>query len=369
MKKRLSWPYLMVLTCFFTIYIFPSYYFETKGIPVTGIITGGFLVYSFFNIMKYKRMSLIEVFYLLLIILCCIFQRSISPLVLLAPLVVNKIFNDYIVDEIKKILIYSYLPYIALAATIIYSIVYGIQSGRYLHVGVYEVNSSSLAALILGLIFYKRRKYFGIVILFAGCLSLSRNYFLALGIMIVFEIIIRKRNFFNINFTKLFDFRIIVILSSLVLYILGLVCEKMYTAGLIVAESGIKGRIRNLFDVSNYFRFTTNVFLIRVFFENPLFWVVGCRTDEFRELCYAYAWRHGQWYRGNNPHNFFFSYVKLYGLAGIMDVFFVGNLLKSIVNNKNLAIYLAIVCYSVFLSVSFNGIWLFLSISVLYLYA
>lgn len=368
MKHKISWSYMMLLVCILTVYVIPDYYLDSRRIPLSSLLLGGFLMISL--IMYFKdggRLRVFDLVYLALIAYCIVYQRSISPLVLLTPLMAVKCLNEKSEANIKRILLHSKLPYLALAFTLVYSLLYGVSTGRFMHTGVYEVNSSGLAVFLLGLIFMKRHKLFGRLVLLFGCLSLSRNYILALAIYFVMNV--RKNGFFKRHFnSRLFDFRFLMISTSIVLYVLGAICCYQYSRGMVIYETTFWGRLTNFFDISNYLRFTTNYFLIEVFNQNPILWLVGCKVNEFKRLCLLYANQHGQFYKGNNPHNFLFSYIKLYGLAGVLDVLYVGHIFKKFLCKENLGIYLAVCTYCIFLSVGANGCWLLLTLSVMILY-
>lgn len=77
----------------------------------------------------------------------------------------------------------------------------------------------------------------------------------------------------------------------------------------------------------------------------------------------------GQAYRYTNPHNFVFSYLKIYGGFSVFVFLYISRILKKIVDEANYSIYLTLIVYAVFLSVGFNHYWLYLSSFVLILYA
>lgn len=368
MKQKVSWSYLMIFVCMISAYVIPDYYLDSLGLPVSSMLLGGFLVISLLLYFKNNgNIKIYDLIYIILIMFCIIYQKSISPLVLLTPLVAVKCLNQQAVINIKRVLLNSNLPYLALIFTIIYSVFYGISTGRFVHTGIFEVNSSGLAVFLLGLIFMKRNKMQGTLILLFGCLSFSRNYILSLLVYLVINT--KKDGFFKRHFnSKIFDFRFLMIFTGVILYVLGGICQYKYSQGEILYETTFWGRMTNFFDISNYFRFTTNYFLIEIFNQNPSLWLVGCKVNEFKRLCLLYAAQNGQLYVGNNPHNFLFSYIKLYGMAGLIDIFYVGKLFKKFLRKENFGMYLAVCIYCIFLSVGANGYWLLLTLSVMILY-
>lgn len=369
-KGIVTWTYIAMFVSIFCIYILPTYYMDSIGFPVASIIFGAFLMLSIiFLIFNHIKISLLELIYMCLIVTSCIYQKNINPIILLSPVVVKHYITFNIYDEIKYFLLQSKTIDMALVMTVIYSIVYGISSGRFLHTGIYEVNSSGLAVLILGLIYLKRNKILGYSVLTFGCLSLSRNYFLAIAFIILFFKSRRIREVVGKVYKNLiFKFIILMLITAIVLYLIGVLAQNKYLNNEIIYETTLWGRLTNFFDSSNYFRFTINVILINVFMLNPIYWFVGCNSSEFTSLCYEYARKNGYWYRGNNPHNFVFSYIKLYGLAGIIDMLIISKIISKIVNKNNFILYMVFILYSIFLSVGFNGEWLFMVVAVLILY-
>ncbi len=368
MERKISWSYMTIFVSMLSVYIIPDYYFDSLGLPVSSMLFGGFLVISILLYIKNGgSINVFDLIYIILIMFCIVYQKSISPLVLLTPLVAEKCLNKQAVSSIRKILLSSNLPYIALIFTLIYSVWYGISTGRFVHTGIYEVNSSGLAVFLLGLIFMKRNKLLGKIVLLFGCLSLSRNYILSNLIYIYINL--KKNNFFKRHYkSRIFNFTFLMIFTGMILYILGGICQYKFSQGAIVYETTFWGRLTNFFDTSNYLRFSVNYYLIEIFNHNPSLWLVGCKNDEFKIRCLLYAVQNGQKYVGNNPHNFLFSYIKLYGMAGVIDVFYVGKLFKKFLRKENFAIYFAVFIYCIFLSVGANGHWLFLTLSVMILY-
>ncbi|MBQ2982956.1 MAG: hypothetical protein IJD58_12705 [Lachnospiraceae bacterium] len=368
MKFKINLCNVAILITFFIIYICPTYYLEANGIRVSSVLFAFFMLLGILYYFVNKKLHWYDYIYMLVIGGCILYQKSISALVLLTPLFVEKVFDEKYKEQIKELLMKSSLPYIALYFTLFYSVYYGRLDGRYLHTGVFEVNSSGLAVLLLGLIFLKRKKWIGCIVLAMGILSLSRNYILVLCVCILLNTKSLKKFIQKINISKYINFGSIMLVSSIVLYILGKTCEIKYTNGLIVYESDFWGRVFNFYDISNYFRFTVNVYLIEGFLLNPQYLLFGIDTLSFSKMCYSMASMRKQWYHGNNPHNFLFAYTKLYGIAGILDCLYICKIMKKIVNNYNYFIMVGISIYCIFLSVGVNSYWLIISYITLILY-
>lgn len=367
MEKKISWYQILVIIVILDIYIMPTFQLDMIGFPIMDLITVLFLIYSYIINIKEKNyhVNAYECLYILLIIVVCFYQKTIAPAMLLTPLIAYNYLK-----EIKKSAYYfinSFWIYIALLFTIIYSLLYGVQDGRFLHTGIYEVNSSGLAILWLGLAFLKKNKLIGCLILVFGCFSLSRNYYIALFVCLALN---KKIVFFlkKINIANILSFKWLMIISTVLLYIIGLYSENLYNLGLIVNEQTLRNRLNNFFDLSNYLRFTVNVYTINIFFEYPLLLLTGINNDLFKNLCQIISQQRHQLYLGNNPHNFVLSYLKIYGVSGLLDMLYVDKIIKKVVNANNFAILICVSLYCIFLSVGVNGEWLFLVLFIFELY-
>lgn len=104
------------------------------------------------------------------------------------------------------------------------------------------------------------------------------------------------------------------------------------------------------------------------FFEYPLLLLTGINNDLFKNLCQIISQQRHQLYLGNNPHNFVLSYLKIYGVSGLLDMLYVDKIIKKVVNANNFAILICVSLYCIFLSVGVNGEWLFLVLFIFELY-
>lgn len=369
MELRKKWEYWCILFSFMAVYYIPSSYLTSLGIPIDSIIVGGWMLISFVILIKIRtKFSLKEFLYIVSIFALCLFKLSVSPLILLTPIIMNHFLKKSEKNIFNRIVYETYIPYIAVFFTIIYSLFYGMRDGRFLHVGIEEVNESGLAVFLLALIIKKRTPKFGNIVLLAGLLSLSRNYILAIVIYGLWNINYVKKICKKIYNKNLLNLNLILPITVVVLYFLGIYCEDKYSQGGIFFELSLKDRIKNIFDMSNYFRFTVVVFLINIFLINKKYLIIGCNENIFREECYRYANIHGQLYVGNNPHNLFLSYLKLYGIIGCFYIYYVSNCIRKCINQNNLFIYIILLMYAIFLGASFNGYWLIIAIFAFELY-
>ncbi|MCM1440272.1 MAG: hypothetical protein NC131_13880 [Roseburia sp.] len=341
---------------------------DEMGFPATNIILAVFLIYTY--IKGLGKISFYEFTYICFIVGLVFYQKSILPIVLLAPLVAYKNVNRAVIYDFQLILLKTRWIHLALISTVFYSLYYGLRmtDGRFLHTGVYEVNTSGLAVFLLGLVYLKRNKIIGKFVLLFGCLSFSRNYYLALIIYFFFNLKWTRKKLQEWEIDKRVDFKTVTILSVFFLYTMGVLSESIYEHGGVVYAESFVERVRNVIDLSNYYRFTTNLYLIRIWREQPMTLLLGISTEKFRLYCTKIAMERKQLYANNNPHNFFFSYTKLFGIAGVMDMLYVSRILKKVVDINNFSIFLVICCYTIFLSLGVNGEWLFWTLGVLGLY-
>ncbi len=369
MKCRVTWERIALFLSMMAIYILPIYQLELSRIPVDSILLGLFLVGSVCLLfIRGEKLSIFEWIYLVMVFVCGLVQKSINPVVLLTPIVAGRFITSNAERNISDYLLHSRTPYFALIFTVIYSILYHGVDSRYLHTGIVEVNSSGYAVLLLGLIFYKRKKWLGKIIIVIGAVSLSRSYFLAIIIMFIFSCKKLKGIVKKLVQNRILKFSLILIVCAVALYIIGKISMEKYVQKEIVYETNFFQRVTNFYDLSNYFRFSVNTMLIDLFNQRPYYWLFGCKVDEFQTICREYAVSIGQWYKGNNPHNFLFSYVKLYGIAGVLDIVLAGKIIDKQKSTSNYWLFIIIILYSIFLSIGANGFWLFMSLSVLMLY-
>lgn len=369
MKLRMTWEYWCVFFAIAVVYYVPSGYLTSIGIPIDSLIFGGWLLFSFILLIKRNtKFTLIEFLYIMCIFILCMFQLSISPLILLTPVLIKHFLSNNSIIIFNRILNETYIFIVAVLFTIIYSVYYGISSGRFLHTGVDEVNESGLAIFLLALIIKKRWPKFGNIILLFGVLSLSRNYLFALIFYALWNIDVVKKICLKIYNKNIINLGVILPLAVFVLYLMGLFCETQYIEGKIFYEIAFKDRIKNFLDLSNYYRFTGVVYLVNIFLSTPKYLFFGCKESIFKTECYKYASEHGQLYVGNNPHNLLLSYTKIYGITGCFYISFVSSFIRKYISRNNLFIYIILLSYAIFLGASFNGYWLIISLFTLALY-
>ena len=312
------------------------------------------------SIIKTKKVTITELILLVIIITLAIIKRQIEPFYLIEYMAAYKYVQNYKDHNLKKICILS------LVAVLTYSLIYFGYDGRYIYTGLKEVNQSSFAILLLFLIIRKYNKKIGSILLALGLLSLSRNYALALAAVILCECI--KNTKFYDKACKIMTFKNLSIISVAIIIVLSIIFTNSYKNGnLSEYQDGIK-RYSTAMDYSNYFRFTTNTKLLEIYKNKPKYLLTGISEDEFYEESLRISQSSNTPYRRIKPHNYFFSYLRIYGIWSIIIFVMLNKIFKKICNKNNAFILIAIIVYASFLGTGLANYWLFLSIITLMIY-
>ncbi len=341
----------------FSIYIFPTGILnDYVSIPLDKLIfiLGVLLVY----ILTIKKMSKSEILFLFFVFIFVILSGNIEYILFLSiPLLMKLI-------KYKKLIKY-YLKrtpvlYICLIMTLIYSVIYNIGDGRMAYSAIREINQSGLAIFCLACLLIQKNIYLSLITFILGFLTLSRSYMLAVLCIIFFRLSFIK-NFlkkFNLN---IFNFVNLTILSSFILYMLGVIYIYQYKAGNIVDSTNLNSKL-TLLDTSNLFRFFVIYVIISVYISNPAKIFVGITDNEYVNFLSKISNSTGIPYHYTVPHNLFFSHLKIYGIFAVIEIIYVSNILKKIVNEQNFGIYVAIALYSIILGAGLYSYWLYLTV-------
>ena len=295
-------------------------------------------------------------------------------------MIIIPILNDFIrcKNEIKNVVYKSNIAYFSIAATMVYSVMYRILGigGRgegdvgsgLIFTAIGEVNLTGLSLFCLALIVRKKNKFLGNVVATLGILTVSRSYMLALISVFVFNIkIIRK------SMDKLIDkctYLNFTIISSVVLFGLGIYNVYLYLNGMIVSHSLTEGfgRLFVFNDLSNYFRFLAIYLIVMIIISNPTAAFLGFTNEQFVEYGREITNSQGLLFSDIGTHNLFFSHLKMYGIAVFFEIYFVSKYLKQIITTNNFGIFLAIFLYSIILGTGLSSYWLFLTTIALVMY-
>lgn len=352
--------FFVILSC---IYFIPDKFIFWGTEFRSWILIGITLFLYFYNI---SVISLTEISFFVFVVFICIFQKSIIHLHLLNLINMYKAIKYK--NQIKKFILRGYKIYLLLFGVLIYSLIYAGRDGRYIQTATLDVNQSGYALLLLFLIIRKKNKLIGNILLATGMLTFSKSYLL--GIIIFFGA--NKLSKKDIKMKKIYkwiDFKRLMIISFILLLLLSklfIIAER--NGGISDYRSGFL-RYLTFLDYSNYFRFTANENLLHIFYNKPKFLLTGMSTEEFFKENYEVCLNMGMPYRQIKPHNYFFSYMRIYGVFSLV-IFSINNkLIKSYLNKKNIGIFLIMFSYLTFLGIGLSNIWLYLSILTLIIYS
>ena len=298
--KKINFVHIFSNFLFLLIYVFPIRFFiEKTGYELDKYI---FLLVCFFMyfmiLINLKKIDIREIVFLFIIFLMCFFRREIAPLMLIEYLLLFKILKNYS----KDFYISTSILVLSLIGVIFYSIIYFGRLKGYLCTGLMEINQSGFLIFFLFLLFYKRNRKIGTILLIFGTITLSRNYLLCLNIFFVLK------NKISINLYQHLSFRKLLLISLIFLTLLSYSFDWAYEHGKISESYNDFRKYIYIYDYSNYFRFYTNYNLIELYITYPKKLITGINEDEFISLNLQKARQNGRLYRPILPHNYFFSY-------------------------------------------------------------
>ena len=351
---------LIIITTLICTYVVPTGLLGLSATVPKLLFVGMMALIYGLQILKTKKIKTSQLLFILLLIVLTVLSKNINyltffPLVMLDRLIDNK-------KEISEYLNKSNILYICLLFTMIYSFAFFGQGDRYAFTAIKEINQSGLAIFCLSMMFMKKNKQIGKILLIFGLLTFSRSYILAVMIYLISKIKYIKKHLLKERFIKFCNYFNLTIISSIILAFLGVFYISQYKSGNILSDYQIKNRLTEFLDYSNFFRFVavTNTLLIFRHFPGKL--LFGMTDFEYIHYGKIVAVRQAIPYKSTVPHNLFFSHLKIYGLFAIFEIYYVSKKIQKIVNKDNFFIYLAIVAYSVILGAGLYSYWLFLSI-------
>lgn len=355
------------------IYIIPSVSFwgEQRELQYARIIFFVFTTMIVFVMLK--RLRLFDLLICFLAVMLALITKSLAPLSWISTVVLCRIIELDEGEYIKCVIRDTKMNYIALIFVFLYSFLYGyetIQNGnfQFARTAIYEVNQSGLAILCLGLIIKSKNNLIGNAVLCFGVLGLSRNYVLALIVLVVCNFKVISGKLIKLYDKGLLRFTMIMIVTTVIIIGIGILYLQWWENGEITFKKGIS-RINNLKDYSNFYRFSTNVAFINMIIKDPIHLLLGySNIEDYRTGLSIMSNALNITTRGNVPHNFMLSYVRLYGISSILLIIYISRLLNHVISRTNIAIYLSICLYPIFMSAGFNTFWLYLTIFVLLIY-
>lgn len=355
--KKINMINILCTIVFFCIYILPVD-FLSNTIPFDKyIFIGIVLIIYIYLMLRLKKITLFDIFIFMISIFFCFLKKDISYLHIFSIGLCNKLYsNDYILKEIKHYLLNSIFIYICLLFVVIYSIIYFGYDGRYVNTGQLDPNTSGLAIFCLFTIIRLRNKKVGTILFIIGFLTLSKSYLLAVAIYFLIAYLYNKKDItLKLNYAVLsvLSIAFLIFLSSLFIYMEDLGKIKNYQSGI--------NRFIVIFDYSNYHRFTVNTNLLAIYNENKDLLVTGIEEEDFYNLNSRYSHDQGMIFYRIRPHNYFFSYFRIYGIWSFLIFFLTYKIMKKILNETNNCISLAIFMYLIFLGLGMSNYWLYLT--------
>lgn len=350
---------IIVFLVFFCTYIFP-----TAEIPLEKNIYGmPKLIFIFFTFLLYilavRKIKKREIFFIIAIVFLTIITKEYNYLMFVSIIFLDKVISYK--EYIKKYMSETKLLYICLMFTIFYSFLYYKTDNRFAHTSIQEINQSGISIFCLGVLLLKRNKKIGIFTLLFGCLTFSRSYILALACMVLFQTKVVK-NFLTEKNVKRLNYLNLTVISSIILFLLGILYIIQYKNGNIVITKNTANRMLVLFDESNFLRFTAIFYTVLYFIKNPFRIFLGISDKNYMIFGRNEANSLNIMYKLTIPHNLFFSHLKLYGIFSFFEIIYTSYILKKVTDKENFAIYIAIALYSIFLGCGFYSYWLYLSV-------
>jgi hypothetical protein len=317
-------------------------------------------------LIKIRKIKIKDLVLLLLIIYFSCVSKTITHIHLIGLIVLDKIIEKE--NKIVNVIYKSSILIISIFFVVFYSIIYA-GDGRYLFTGINEINQSGLALILLFLIIRQKKKIIGNWLLIIGILTFSRNYFIGLILFYLIEFLVNKIEITNkIIFNKIKSFKFISIASIMLLILISGYFSHLYESDLLNDYKQGLQRYTTLTDESNYFRFKANTNLIEIYINNPSKLFVGLSDDEFVVFNREIASKRGQIYRGIRPHNYFFSYFRIYGVLSIVIFWYTSTIFQKVITKKNIPVFGVVFTYLTFLGIGAASYWLFLSIFAMMAY-
>lgn len=324
----------------------------------------------FFVINSKRFQSGLVLIFSLSVFLVSLVNLQITPLHLLSLAVIYYICANFDFYKVSLEQTHS-ISIMGCLGMLIYSSIYFGEDFRFVHLGVKEINISGLGIFLLGVILYKEKKLLGKIILLAGFTTFSRNYALAVSIFIFLKWIMQRlRPEIANKVVKYFSFVNIAIVSCAILVGLSVFYQRLYDNGMILEYTeGGASRFLSFFEISNYHRFVVNTNVLYIYKEYPQLLFSGIPINEFTdynlEVCRLNAI---DFFSNDRPHNFFFSYLQIYGIYVIVIIMTMQRIFKKIVNKNNFCIFVPVMIYGIFLGMGLSGYWLFISVIALSYY-
>lgn len=353
---------LMVKVIFLIVFMLPIDAFEKYGISIDLFVFSAFmLVYILYYILQNRKLKYRHIYFMLFIVFFSFIDKSLYHVHLIGIIIVDLLISN---KKIKRYILNRKTIILSISMSVIYSILYFGEGSRYIYTGLKSPNQSGLALFMLFSIVRTYNKKVGNVLLLLGLLSFSKSYLLAL-------IIVEVTNFIN----KRFNFKIpknifikLGVLSIILLVFLSSLFNYLYNTNNLSGYATGLNRYITIFDYSNYHRFNVNTNLLKIYINEPNKLLTGLEFEEFYEKSREISLKQNTPWGVIKPHNYFFSYILIYGIFSIIIFAYINKIFNQIICKENLGIFLAIFSYITFLGMGVSSYLLFLSVFVMIAY-
>lgn len=359
--------YLLVCSILLIVYVFPQgmlkKYLGTDLSIDKMLFSAIAALFFLLNKIYTMRLPKSQLVFLLLSIVFTILYKDVRCLLFIyLPLLEDLIpYKNSIVAILKR----SKILYVCLLFTIFYSILYPIigvvDNGRLAFSAIAEINQSGLAIFGLAVLMMLKNKSFGYLIMLFGLLTISRSYYLATIMYMLSKLKIVRNLIGSIKHWWIFRYWVLVLLSSVLLIFIGMFYIHQNSLGNVYWGDDTDSRLTTLLDYSNLFRFVTNISLVMIYLRSPVYLMTGLDDTNYHyEAITSYS-DLGLPYKSLDPHNLFFSHLRIYGLFTLAEMWYIDKTMSKLVNKKNLMIFLAMFLYSIILGAGLYSYWIFIS--------
>lgn len=368
---------LYVYLVLFMVYLLPSGFLFGAFSSIHNHIFSvmALLIYT---VTKFKNNTINKktIYIWLIVIFVAIYTKKFGFIDMLVIPIVDEFINKK--EDIKRVIKKSNILYVALAFTLLYSVLYnklsiggrgeGTLGSGLVFTAIGEINLTGLSLFCLSLLMMKKNKILGKMLFPFGLLTLSRSYILSLICVIFFNIKYVKMLIKKIG--KYLTYHNLTMISNVALILMGFFFINLFSKNKIVAYSTTAGfhRLFNMNDYSNLFRFLAIYLVAIITMKNPQTWLTGMSDEEYIYYGKQITSSLNVPFSEIGPHNIFFSHLKIYGIAVFLEIYFISKYLKRVINQNNFGIFFAVFLYSIILGTGLYNYWLFLTVITLIVY-
>ena len=373
-EEKLISPLVLRITIYvalFVVYIFPQPLVTNllkNNFPVDKLIfavltTGLFILNKLYT----KRFPKSQIVFLVISAIAALACQDLRCLLFIYLLLVEDIIADK--DKVLMTIRKSSILYICLFFTFCYTLIYRslgiVDTERFAFSAIGEINQSGLAIFCLAVMLMQKNKKVGYFTMFFGFLTISRAYFVAVILYLLSKTNVVKRMVGKIKHWWMYGYPFIVFVSSIILLGIGVFYIHENALGNVYWGDNVENRLFQWMDYSNLFRFMTNIVLVMNFVRAPGYLLTGMSDKIYQQESMVSYSELGLRYKMVNPHNLFFSHLRMFGLFALAEAWYIGRIMKKVVNKNNLVLFLVAVFYSVTLGAGLYSYWIVLTFIML----